>query len=193
MLSAVTVDIDNGTYLEPQKLTCEQWLNIWETTYLTDVKPLTVASYDQLIRLHLIPIIGRVKLQALTAPEIQTMYNMLSKRDKPLSPKSIKNLHGVLHRSLQQAVEIGYLRFNPSDACKLPRVEKHEISPLDDEQIQKFIQEIKGHKYEYVYLTTLFTGMRQGEVLGLQWKNINFRVTVQSATNNSNNSEGQTT
>ena len=79
-----------------------------------------------------------------------------------------------MHRALQQAVEVNYIMFNPSNACKLPRVEKKEIQPLNEEQIKQFLEAIDGHKFEKVYKVALFTGMREGEVLGLQWSNIDF-------------------
>ena len=75
---------------------------------------------------------------------------------------------------LEQAAEIGYIRVNPADACKLPRAEKAEIKPLDSEDIARFVQVISGHPFENVYLVTLFTGMREGEVLGLTWDCIDF-------------------
>ena len=173
-LQAAAVAVNDSTYLEPSKITFGEWLKIWQDEYIGDVKPLTVAAYKQSIRLYLTPNLGAIKLQSLTAVDIQKVYNKLTKGEKPLSAKTIKNLHGVCHRALQQAVEIGYIRFNPSDACKLPRVEKHEMKPLDDEKIQAFMKTVSGHKYEYIYLVTLFTGMREGEVLGLTWDCVDF-------------------
>jgi integrase len=80
----------------------------------------------------------------------------------------------VLHKALQQAVELGYIRHNPANACKLPRTEKAEIKALDNDAISRFIEVIKSHRFEIVYLVTLFTGMREGEVLGLTWNCIDF-------------------
>ncbi len=80
-----------------------------------------------------------------------------------------------MHRALSQAVEIGYIKFNPASACKLPRVEKSEIKPLEEAQIAAFIQAIKGHQFETLYLVDVFTGMRQGEILGLTWDCVDFQ------------------
>lgn len=118
--------------------------------------------------------------EALNTHEIQQFYNALGEpsrtRKAGLAPKTIKDIHGVLHKALRQAVEIGYLRFNPADACKLPRVERKELAPLDDAQITAFLQTIKGSRFKTLLTVTLFTGMREGEVLGLTWDNVDFKA-----------------
>lgn len=178
-LKAATAAIDNGTYIQPNKQTLGQWLDIWEKTYLGGVKPRTREIYADNIRLHIKPAPGAVRLEALNTHEIQQFYNALGEPSKTrsigLSPKTIKDIHGVLHKALQQAVEIGYLRFNPADACKLPRVERKELAPLDDAQITAFLQEIHGARFETLLTVTLFTGMRKGEVLGLTWDSVDFK------------------
>lgn len=177
-LKAATASIDAGTYIAPQKMTVGEWLDVWASDYLGGVKPRTVESYTDQIKNHIKPALGALKLEALNAHTIQGFYNGLgAERDgKPgLSPKTVKNIHGVLHKALQQAVKIGYLHFNPADACELPRVERKEIKPLDSVEIGAFMKEIHGHKFEDIYMVTLFTGMRRGEVLGLTWDCVDFQ------------------
>lgn len=176
-LKAATASIDAGTYTAPSKMTVGEWLDIWSGDYLGGVKPFTVASYEGQIKNHIKPALGAVKLEALNAHTIQSFYNKLGKEHdgKPgLSPKTVKNVHGVLHKALQQAVAIGYIRFNPTDACTLPRMQKREIKPLDEEQSKSFLKAIQGHRMEDLFTITLFTGMREGEVLGLTWDNVDF-------------------
>lgn len=171
-MQAVAVEVNEGTYTAPVKMTVGEWLSIWERDYLGSVKPFTALNYSQHIKNHIRPSLGALKLEALNAHTIQGFYNKLGqpRGDKPgLHPKTVKNVHGVLHKALQQAVMIGYLKFNPADACQLPRAERKEIKPLDSEDIRAFLQAIQGHPFEAVYLTTLFTGMRRGEVCGLTW------------------------
>lgn len=171
-LKAATAAIDAGTYATPSKMTVGQWLDIWSEEYLGSAKPKTVTLYKATIANHLKPAFGRIKLDALDTHTIQKLYNSLSRprEDKPaLSPKTIKNIHGIFHKALQQAVKVGYLRFNPADACELPRMEHREIKPLDDEAIAAFMKAIQGHRFEALYLTMLFTGMRRGETCGLTW------------------------
>lgn len=179
-LKAATAAIDNGTYTAPNKQTLGQWLDAWADTYCGSVKPRTLEIYKTDIRVHIKPALGAVRLEALTTQNIQAFYNALSKptKDRPegLSPKTVKNIHGVLHKALQQAVLIGYLRFNPTDACTLPRREKKELTPFDDVQITAFLKAIQGSRYETLFTVTLFTGMREGEVLGLMWDCVDFEA-----------------
>lgn len=176
-LAQLTASLDAGTYKEPCKMTVGQWLDIWVADYLGGVKPSTAFLYGEQIRIHIKPALGSVKLEALSTHAIQHFYNSLSDEREgkcSLSPKSIKNIHGILHKALQQAVAVGYLRFNPSDSCTLPRIERKEISPLDEEQIGAFLKAIEGHRHELLYKVALFTGMREGEVLGLMWDCVDF-------------------
>ncbi len=96
--------------------------------------------------------------------------------DEPgLSAKTVKNVHGVLHKALKQAVEIGYIKFNPADSCKIPRVMKADIKPLDEKEISEFLHAIKDKPYEALLTVDMFTGMRQGELLGLTWDCVDFQ------------------
>lgn len=172
-LREISVEIDKRTYLAPTKLTVKEWLDTWVKEYLEDIKPSTKYLYKRNVEMYIIPSLGAVKLEALTSPMVQSLYNRLHTPDKkdvhPLSAKTIRSLHGVLHKALQQAVLNGYIRVNPTDACKPPRVVKKEIQPLDETQVSEFLKAIQGHPHEYLYKITLFTGMREGEVLGLTW------------------------
>jgi integrase len=124
----------------------DEWLDIWIKDYCRDIKPKTLVCYEANIKNNIKPALGSVRLQAIPTHEIQALYNRL-----PLAPKTIKNIHGVLHKALQQAVEIGYIKYNPSGACKLPRVVKAEIKPLEEDEIACFLDAIKGHEYENAF------------------------------------------
>lgn len=172
-LVQITASIDNGTYQAPCRMTVGKWLGIWQRDYLRDVKASTASIYERLITLHILPAIGAVRLDALAAHDIQRLYNSLTD-DKDLSPRTVKMIHGTLHKALQQAISNGYIRVNPSDACTLPRVEKKQIVPLDAAQTAVFLKVVEGHRFEYLYKLALFTGMREGEILGLPWDAVDF-------------------
>ena len=124
------------------------------------------------MRVHILPALGEIKLSALKTPMIQRLYN--KKREEGLSPKSIKNIHGCLHKSLDIAVRIGYLSKNPSHHCILPRVEQAEIHPLDTPELSKLMASLKDNEYEALIMTAIFTGLRSGELLGLTWDCVDF-------------------
>ena len=172
-LKAATASIDAGTYIAPSKLTLGAWMDAWAENYLNAVKPRTIEIYENVIKSHIKPGLGAVRLEDLNAHMVQTFYNECRKK-KWLSGKSIKNIHCVLHQGLQQAVAVGYIRTNPSDSCTLPRVEKKELKPFDDVEIGRFLQAIQGTRLEPLLAITLFTGLREGEVLGLKWDCVDF-------------------
>ena len=177
-LRQLTHELDKGTYLSPSKMTVQVWMETWLEEYLGNVKEATRFLYRKNTENYIVPHLGSVKLEALTAPMIQSFYNnLVNPRDqdsRPLSPKTVKNIHGVLHKALQKAVLVGYIRGNPSDACTLPKVIRKDIHPLDEEQIRLFLEAIADHPHELLYKIALFTGLRQGEILGLSWDCIDF-------------------
>ena len=176
-LKAALAALDSGTYIAPCKMTVEEWMEIWSKQYLGGVKESTVAAYNATIRTHIKPGIGAIRLDALDTHLVQSFYNGLrepTKDREAVSPKTVKNVHGVLHKALQQAVANGYIRFNPTNSCILPRIEKKELQPLDEAETKLFLDAVKGHPLELLYTITLFTGLREGEALGLTWDRVDF-------------------
>ena len=176
-LKAAIAALDTGTYIAPCKMTVGEWMDAWSKQYLGGVKESTVAAYNATIRTHIKPGIGAVRIDALDTNLVQNFYNRLRESTKDrdaVSPKTVKNVHGILHKALQQAVANGYIRFNPTNACVLPRIEKKELQPLDEAETKLFLDAVKGHPLELLYTVTLFTGMREGEALGLTWDRVDF-------------------
>ena len=196
-MQKMLVELDEGVYIEPSKITVKAWLETWLAEYNGDVKPATIVSYRQHIQNHIVPALGAVKLSALTPTAVHRFYNELQrsgvktpKRDEtgkivrakgevvyttsPMSPKTVKNVHGVLHQALKQAMRLGYIRSNPTEACILPRIEKAEMRPLDAPEIKCLLASLGDDVYCTLLKVDLFTGMRQGEILGLQWACVDF-------------------
>ena len=177
-LTKALAERDAGTYVPPSNQTVAQWLETWSKDYLLGVKDSTALLYRQSIRLYIVPHVGTVRLDKLTSPMVQKFYNELVQPTdpdrSPISAKSVKNVHGIFHRALQQAVKIGLLRMNPTDGCILPRIVKKEIHPLTSQQIAELLKLLPGHPHEYLYQIALFTGMREGELLGLPWDCVDY-------------------
>ena len=170
-LAKKVVELDSGIYSDPANIKVKDWAETWQKDYLNAVKPSTREQYDTNIRNHIIPALGQTKLSKLTAPMIQKFYN---KSLQTLTPKSVRNIHGILHKMLSQAVKVRYITINPCDACEPPTVPRKEISPLTPEQVTAFLQEIKGTANEKMLIVDIFTGMRQAEIAGLTWDCIDF-------------------
>lgn len=173
-IQSIAVELNEGTFVAPSKKTLGEWLDIWLAEYQGSKKPLTIQNYKQAIKKHIRPALGGVLLKSLTNLMIQRFYNSLTEGDHPLSPKSVKNVHGILHKALDQAVKAGELKTNPSDNCVLPKQVKPEIKPLEPEEITRFLQNLEGEAYRNLFLVAFFTGMRQGELLGLSWDRVDF-------------------
>ncbi len=177
-LREIIADVDSGLLVESGSMTVGEWMEIWINQYANNIKELSMSTYRAHIRNHIVPKLGDIKLSNLKTRDIQMMYNALLRREKPLTAKTIKNIHGVLHKALSQVVKLGYIRYNPADNVSLPKVEKPELKPITDEHIAEFLEAIKGHCYELLYTIDLFTGMRKGEILGLTWDCVNLDTGV---------------
>ncbi len=170
-LTAMTNDLNNGLFVSPDEITVGQWFDIFLADYNKGVKASTLAQYEYQVRQNIKPTLGNIQLQKLTAPMIQRLYN---DKLETLSAKSIKNLHGFMHKGLNQAVMCQFLKSNPCLACQLPRVEKKEMKTLTAKPLELFLKEIKGKPFEDLFFVAVFTGLRQAELLGLTWDCIDF-------------------
>lgn len=164
-MQAAAVEVNTGTYTPPAKMTVGEWLDIWFAEYLGNRKPGTVTAYQSNIKLYLKPAFGAVKLTDLHPHAVQTLVNSLDH----LSPASVKLVHKVLHVALEKAVQLDYIPRNPASKCILPKEEKKDIHPLDDEQAALLLAASKGTDMEHIISVALFTGLRMGEIAGLTW------------------------
>ncbi len=119
-----------------------QWAYHWLNQYCTNIKESTFSSYDTVIKLHINRVLGEIRLNELTSEDVQLFINSLTLGvgiDEPLSPKSIRNVHGVLHKCLSVAVNDKQIPENPANLTILPRVIKPDIKPLTPEQLNCFL------------------------------------------------------
>lgn len=179
-MQAAAVALDSGTYQKPEKITLGEWLDDWMETYVkTTVKPLTVSTYQISIKNHIKPALGAMQLQSIKGIQIQKLYNALSAAG--LSAKTIKNTGTILHKAFSVAVKQGLIPLNPCDAAEFPKGKAREISPLSDAEIPLFLSATQDDEYRNAFALCLFAGLREGECLGLSWKQVDFenkRITV---------------
>jgi len=162
-----------GTLPTTSKQTVAQFLDHWlENTQKASVRPRTYERYEEVIRLHINPAIGRHQLQKLTAQHIEVFY--AKKLEQGLSPRTVNTFHNILHKALDKARKLSLVAVNVSELVDRPRVEETEINPLSLEQIKALLVVTQGHPLEALLTLALATGMRRGELLGLKWKDIDF-------------------
>lgn len=163
--------------LKPIKITLSDWFCTWIDTFCQTLSTMTVQDYIAKANRYILPNLGQIPVDELTQLQVQSFCNSLTngyEGQKPLSPKTVKNIHGILHSCLKQAQRSGVIKQNPSDLIKLPKISKPDISPLMDTQVADFLKAIRGHQYEVLYILALFSGLRESELLGLSWDDINF-------------------
>ncbi len=162
-----------GTLATGSNVTVQEYLESWlEDTHKPTVRLSTYLNYRKLLNNYLLPGLGKVILQKLTAPQIQAFYS--KKLREGLSPKTVTNIHGVLHKALDNAVKWNILARNVCDAVTPPRVPRQELTFLTQDQAYTLLKEVKAHKLETLLTLAITTGMRRGELLALRWQDINF-------------------
>jgi integrase len=122
--------------------------------------------------LHLVPRLGNIPLQKLTAQHLEKLY--LEKVEEGLSATTVAAIHTMLHTALEKAVRLGLVSRNVCDLVSPPRKVQKEIKPLSPQQVLQLLEAAKGHPQETLFILALATGMRRGELLGLKWQDIDF-------------------
>lgn len=174
-LNKALADIQQGTYVEPSRLTVGNWLDTWLNEYKKpEVRPTTWDSYEYTSRVHIKPAIGALKLKDLRPEQLQHLYN--EKVKAGLSATTVRYIHAVMHQALEQAVKNGLLVRNVSEATTLPRQVKKEIHPLTLDQVRRLFQAMEEDRlFPAIYLE-LATGLRRGELLGLRWQDVDLKA-----------------
>ena len=172
--------VNEGKHLNQSNTTVsafiEEWLKI-KRHGDEPVTPKTLERYAELLRRHVVPIIGGLKVQKLRSQDIRLMYGQLlnTGRDdgQGLSPQTVRHVHRVLHSALKSAVESELIATSPTATIKAPKVVPPEIEILKSEQIKHVMESLRDHPVYPLMLTALGTGMRRGELLALRWQDVN--------------------
>jgi integrase len=122
------------------------------------------------VRLHISPALGRIALKSLSAAHVQGFYR--DRLDSGLSPTTVQKIHAVLHKALDQAASWSLVPRNPTESVKAPRPAPEEIRPLNREQAKALLETARRERFEALYVLAVTTGLRQGELLGLKWEDV---------------------
>jgi integrase len=165
-------EIDDGKTIQVSKITFEEFLDSWLISIKTSIRPMTWYQYHTVTKNHILPVLPNLKLIDLKPDMIQKIYN--NKISQGIHPRTIKLMHTVFHSSLEQAVKMGLILRNPANAVKRPKYEIPEMKFLDEAQVNQFLSAAQGQRNEALYQLEIATGMRQSELLGLRWKDLDW-------------------
>ena len=171
--------VNSGRYIDESEMLLKDFLEDWLKRKKNKIKPTTYDSYDQHIRVHIIPVLGSKKLKSITRKIIQEYYDFLfeeGRSDKTggLSSASIVKIHNILQGALKSAVSNRLLTSNPTEDTSIPHSEEKERRVLTVEEQKALIVALEGERLKVAFLLQLSTGIRLGETLALTWGDINF-------------------
>lgn len=164
-------DLRRGMLTVGENVTLQEYLENWlENIHKPVIRLSTYLNYRKLIKNYLVPGLGKVKVQKLTPQQVQAFYS--KKIRDGLSPKTVNNVHVLLHKALDNAVKWNMLPRNVCDAVTPPRIPRKEKNVLTREQAHTLLKEVKAHRLEALLTLAVTTGMREGELLALRWQDI---------------------
>jgi integrase len=169
-LTAAQRKVDEGLPLPSERLTVAAFLVRWLATIKPALRPNTYRRYEQFVRMHISPALGRITLTKLTPDQLQELY--AAKLEAGLSPTTVRHLHAAAHKALKQATRWGLVARNVATVVEVPRMVRHEMATLTPEEAQRVIEAARGERLGAVYTLALTTGMRRGELLGLRWRDV---------------------
>jgi integrase len=170
-LTKAKAERDTGFVFDADNLTLGNYLDRWINDSVRDtVRQRTWERYEQIVRVHIKPALGRVKLKNITPTHARALYR--EKLDTGLAPRTVNYIHTTLSKALKDAVADGLIARNPASSVKAPRPKKKEIRPLSSEQAKAFLKAVRGNRFEAAFVVALHCGLREGEILGLKWSDV---------------------
>jgi len=162
--------VNKGTYIEPSNIQYKEYLHQWFSTKQNSIGVQTAKVYNNYLQSRILPGLGNFNLSKLSTIQIQNFIDSLS--TDGLSSATVKKVYEIIRNSLEYAVDFELILKNPAIKVKLPKSNKKEMKVWNENEINHFLKIAKADPNYIVFLLALTTGMRQGEVLGLRWKDI---------------------
>ena len=167
-------DIEGGLPITGDRQTVAQYLEGWLETVKPNTEPGTYRRYNDFVRLHLVPTIGKVVLSKLSGQQVQLCMSRLL--NKGLSTTTVHNIHAMLHKALKDALLLGLVQRNVTEMVKAPRRQHHEMMTLTEDQARAMLAAVADDRFEAVYVLALSTGMREGEIFALRWQDVDLKA-----------------
>src|SRR5829696_7111904 len=169
-LTKAMADRESGLIFNAGSLRVGEYLNRWLKEVESTIRKSTYERNEQLVRLHIRPALGRTKLKNLTTAHVRWFYR--ERLDSGLAPATVHKLHAILHKALKTAVADSLIPRNAAAGLRLPRITREEINPLNPEETCRLLEAASGDRLEALYVLAIATGLRQGELLALNWEDV---------------------
>jgi integrase len=174
-LTAAMADRDKGLVFDDENMTVGEYLDSWLSGSMRgSVRESTHDSYEIAVRCHIKPALGRLKLKKLTSAHVANFYQ--DRLTAGFAPASVNKWHVVLHKALDQAVKWHMVPRNVCEAVKAPRPATGEMQTLSADETRRLLEAARGDRLEALYVLAVHTGMRQGELLGLKWSDVDLKA-----------------
>lgn len=175
-LREVMLELGKGIDLQAQ-YSFGEWINTWMEDYKKmELRLTTWENYYITVKTHIIPALGHILLRDIKTNDIQRLYIKMRKDKK--APATIRRCHQIIHGCLGQAEDNKLISWNPAKSTKLPKLDARKIRALTPEEMDKFLEVLKEDRWGTAFLCSLGTGLREGEILGLRWQDVD----IESAT-----------
>ena len=177
-LANLLAELAGGVFVETPKISVAEFLERWLGDYAKpNVSGKTFERYQEIVRLHLVPALGSIKLAALTPIVIQDYYARALSKGRidgkgGLSAQTVLHHHRVLRKALRQGVRWQILGRNVADAVTPPRVERREMTVLNEDQTAQLLAAARSSRLDIVIQLAVMTGLRRGEILALRWQDV---------------------
>jgi integrase len=163
----------DGRQVKAANRTVESFLTEWHQAIRSTVRPTTWENYRSYLNAYVIPIIGKTPLRELDALRLNLLYSHLLEKGRiktkgGLAPKTIQNVHRMLHRALRDAVKWNQLPRNFAEDAEPPRAPRPRPNVWTPEQLGQFVRHVEGDRFYALWLLVATTGLRRGELAGLQ-------------------------
>ena len=186
-LKALKEEVQGAAPKSPKvDMTFGAWLDHWYQQYCKPgIKPKTQTDYENRIYQHIIPELGHIPLSQLTQGDFQQFYQRLKQNGRlaqrelygpGLSDRMVKSCHVTCCMALDKALAEGLIQKNPAAACKVPTTRPREMQVLTGEEIQRLLIQAKEDGCYELLLLELSTGLRRGEILALQWDDLDVKT-----------------
>jgi len=168
-------DAARGITYDAGSITVGDYLAGWLADSVRNtVRQRTYERQESIVRVHLIPSIGREKLKTLTPAHVRSLYRL--KLDTGLAPRTVLHIHRTLSKALKQAMMDGLIPCNAAALVKPPRPSREEIQPLNLEQVRALFEAAREDRLKALYIVAVTTGLRRGELQGLKWEDLDLEA-----------------